>query len=56
MENKIKTERLSSFDMAGLIIIVLIFLYFPYKMVNEHLKDNIAKSYYKPYKIPASKY
>lgn len=56
MENKIKTDKFSSFDMAGLIIIILILLYFPYKMVNEHLKDNIAKSYYKPYKIPASKY
>lgn len=50
MENKIKADKLRSFDMAGLIIIVLIFLYFPYKMVNEHLKDNKANSYYTPYK------
>jgi hypothetical protein len=56
MENKIEMDRVSSFDMAGLIIIVLIFLYFPYKMISEHLKDNIAKSYYTPYKVPASKY
>ena len=50
MENKIKTDKLSGFEVAGLIIIVLIFLYFPYKMISEHLKDNKANSYYKPYK------
>ncbi len=50
MENKIKADKLRGFDMAGLIIIILIILYFPYKMISEHLKDNIAKSYYKPYK------
>jgi hypothetical protein len=50
METKIKAEKLTGFDMAGLVIIVIIFLYFPYKMVNEHLKDNKANSYYTPYK------
>jgi hypothetical protein len=50
METKIKVEKLTVFDMAGLIIIVIIFLYFPSKMVNEHINDNKANSYYTPYK------
>jgi hypothetical protein len=43
MENK---EKLSIYEIAGLVVIVLIMLYFPYKMITEHHLDNIANSYY----------
>ena len=44
-----KTEnKLSLPEIIGLIVIVLILLYFPYKMITEHILDNIANSYYHP--------
>jgi hypothetical protein len=39
-----KNDKLT--EIIGLCIIVLILLYFPYKMINEHEKDVIAMSYY----------
>jgi len=41
-----KENKFSPFEIIGLIVIVLIFLYFPYKMITEHGQDNIANSYY----------
>ena len=41
-----KENKFGVFEIIGLIIIVLIFLYFPYKMITEHNQDNIANSYY----------
>jgi hypothetical protein len=42
-----KTEdKLSRAELAGLIVIVLIMLFFPYKWIKEHHRDNIANSYY----------
>ncbi len=44
-----KTEnKLSLPEIIGLIVVVLILLYFPYKMITEHFLDNIANSYYHP--------
>jgi len=39
-------EKLSMADIIGLILIVLILLYFPYQMIREKEQDNIANSYY----------
>lgn len=39
-------EKLSGTDLAMLAVIVLILLFFPYKMVNEHQQDARAMSYY----------
>ncbi len=39
-------EKLGVAEKIGLIIIVLILLYLPYKMIAEHRLDNIANSYY----------
>lgn len=47
MENKIKADKPGGFEIAGLIIIVLIFLSFLYIMADEHMKDIKADSYYK---------
>jgi hypothetical protein len=41
-----KNDKLGLTEIIGLCIIVLILLYFPYKMINEHEKDVIAMSYY----------
>jgi hypothetical protein len=44
-----KTEnKLSLPEIIGLAVIVLILLYFPYKMITEYIQDNIANSYYHP--------
>lgn len=40
-ENKLTTS-----DIIGLAVIVIILLYFPYHMIAEHHLDNIANSYY----------
>jgi hypothetical protein len=45
-----KENKLTVVEVIGLIVVVLILLYFPYKMVTEHLMDNIANSYYTPMK------
>jgi hypothetical protein len=34
------------YDVAGLAIVILILLYFPYQMIIQHSLDNIANSYY----------
>jgi hypothetical protein len=39
-------EKLSGTDLAMLAVIVLILLFFPYKMVSEHQQDGTAMSYY----------
>jgi len=39
-------EKLSGTDMGLLAVIVLILLFFPYKMVSEHQQDVTAMSYY----------
>ena len=39
-------NKFSLVEIIGLIVIVLILLYFPYKMIAEHQQDNIANSYY----------
>ena len=39
-------NKLSAIELVGFIAIALILLYFPYEMITEHLKDNIANSYY----------
>jgi hypothetical protein len=41
-----KENKFSAFEIICLIVIVLIFLYFPYKMITEHIQDNVANSYY----------
>jgi hypothetical protein len=41
-----KDNKFSLIEIIGLIVIVLIFLYFPYKMISEHQQDSIANSYY----------
>lgn len=43
MNNK---NKLSTTEIIGLAVIVLILLYFPYLMIHEHLLDNQANSYY----------
>lgn len=40
-ENKLNTA-----EIAGIILIVLILLFFPYLMINEHALDVVANSYY----------
>ncbi|HEY2581186.1 MAG TPA: hypothetical protein VGI43_05250 [Mucilaginibacter sp.] len=50
MEDKFTADKPSIVEMAGFMVIILIFLFFPYKMVSEHLKDVKANSYYAPYK------
>ena len=39
-------EKLSGADLPMLIVIVLILLFFPYKMISEHQQDTTAMSYY----------
>ncbi len=39
-------NTLNTAEIAGLILIVLILLFFPYLMINEHAQDIIANSYY----------
>jgi hypothetical protein len=39
-------EKLSGADLAMLAVIVLILLFFPYKMMSEHQQDATAMSYY----------
>ncbi len=41
-----KEEKLSGTELTLLIVIVLILLFFPCKMVNEHRQDVKAMSYY----------
>ena len=43
MENQ---EKLSPLEMACLAAIVVILLFFPFKMVSEHSQDATANSYY----------
>ena len=45
-----KENKFTVAEMIGLIVIVLILLYIPYKMVTEHILDNKANSYYTPMK------
>ena len=39
-------EKPGGADLAMLIVIVLILLFFPYKMISEHQQDATAMSYY----------
>ena len=39
-------EKLSGTDLAMVTVIVLILLFFPYKMISEHQQDATAMSYY----------
>ena len=39
-------EKLSGAELAMLAVIVLILLFFPFKMVSEHQQDATAMSYY----------
>ncbi len=39
-------EKLAGADLAMLAVIVLILLFFPFKMVSEHQQDATAMSYY----------
>jgi hypothetical protein len=39
-------NKLAPADIAGLIVIVAILLYFPYLMISEHSLDAIANSFY----------
>jgi hypothetical protein len=41
-----KYDKLGLSEIVGLLIIVLILLYFPYKMISEHAQDVTAMSYY----------
>jgi hypothetical protein len=41
-----KDDKFSPFEIVGLVAIILIFLYFPYKMITEHELDSIAMGYY----------
>jgi hypothetical protein len=41
-----KSDKLSPSEIAGLIVILLILLYFPYKMITEHQLDIAANSHY----------
>lgn len=50
MEDEFNVGKPSAVEIAGFIVIILIFLFFPYKMVDEHLKDVKANNYYTPYK------
>ncbi|HEY4326559.1 MAG TPA: hypothetical protein VGN20_21420 [Mucilaginibacter sp.] len=52
MANEYDTDayKLQPFEKAVLIVIILIFLIFPYIMISEHIKDVEANSYYTPYK------
>lgn len=43
MENE---NKLNTLEIAGLVVIVLIMLYFPCLMISEHIQDNMANSYY----------
>jgi hypothetical protein len=43
-------NKLTIAEIAGLIVIVLVLLYFPYKMISEKTMDNQANSHYTPYK------
>jgi hypothetical protein len=39
-------EKLGGADFAALAVIVLILLFFPYKMISEHQQDVTAMGYY----------
>jgi hypothetical protein len=39
-------EKLSAADLAAVAVIVLILLFFPFKMASEHQQDATAMSYY----------
>jgi hypothetical protein len=39
-------NKLSPAELAGLLLIALILLFFPYLMINEHSQDAVANSYY----------
>jgi len=39
-------EKLSGADLGMLLVIVLILLFFPYKMISEHQQDTAAMRYY----------
>ena len=39
-------DKLAPAEIAGLVVIVLILLFFPYKWITGHHQDNIANSYY----------
>jgi len=41
-------KKVAGADLAGLIIIVLILLYFPSNMIAQHSEDVQANSYYTP--------
>jgi len=46
-ENKINSEKPGIIEMAGLVIILLLLLIFPYIMITQHIADIKADSYYK---------
>jgi hypothetical protein len=50
-EHYTEAGKLQPVEMALLVLILLIFLIFPYIMVIEHIQDVKADSYYIPYKI-----
>jgi hypothetical protein len=39
-------DKFSPAEIAGLIVIGLILLFFPYKWITEHHRDDVANSYY----------
>lgn len=41
------TEKYTGIQLALIIIIIVIMLYFPYKMYTEHQKDVEAMAFYK---------
>jgi hypothetical protein len=38
--------KFTASELAGLAVIVLILLFFPYLMISEHAQDVVAMSYY----------
>jgi hypothetical protein len=39
-------KKLNTAELAGIVLIAVILLFFPYLMINEHAHDVIANSYY----------